>query len=101
MDEPVQNLADIYFLAFMALVKRMAIFRQVVLSTADGNVAELIKRQMVSGSLVEGAPRCVQWEWLSFDPENGPEVRFFDAREAAALRLRTEGGEPSAAPRLQ
>lgn len=101
MDEPVQNLADIYFLAFMALVKRMATFRQVVLSTADGNVAELIRRQMVSGSLAEGAPRCIQWEWLSFDPENGPEVRLFDAREAAALLLRTERGKASGSPRLQ
>jgi DNA repair protein SbcC/Rad50 len=72
LDEPVQNLSDVQFLAFIMFVKRIALKRQVILSTADSNIAELFRRQMVSGGWSNGEPRYAQFEWRSFDPFTGP-----------------------------
>lgn len=71
LDEPVQNLDDVHFLAFITLIKRIAGSRQVIFSTADSNVAELFRRQMKSSW---DAARYVQWEWRAFDPITGPDV---------------------------
>lgn len=73
LDEPVQNLDDIHFLAFMTLIKRVAMVRQVVLSTADKNIAELFRRQMKSTWAREKG-HYVQYEWRDFDPKEGPDV---------------------------
>jgi energy-coupling factor transporter ATP-binding protein EcfA2 len=73
LDEPVQNLDDIRFLSFMTLLKRVALRRQVVFSTADSNIAELFTRQMRSraaGSTVD----FVHHEWRDFDARRGPRV---------------------------
>ena len=76
LDEPVQNLADVHFLAFIALIKRVALSRQIILSTADANVAELFRRQMVSSIWARQPGRYVHYEWLSFDSKRGPEVNI-------------------------
>ncbi len=71
LDEPIQNLDDLHFLAFVTLMKRVAGSRQVILSTADRNVAELIRRQMKSSW---EAREYVQYEWRGFDAASGPDV---------------------------
>jgi ABC-type enterochelin transport system ATPase subunit len=73
MDEPIQNLDDLHFLAFLTLLKRVALDCQVVVSTADSNVAELFERQMHSASL-SGEVSYVGYEWRDFDPVEGPFV---------------------------
>jgi uncharacterized protein YoxC len=72
LDEPVQNLDDVHFLAFITLTKRVALSRQVIFSTADTNIAELFRRQMKSSSAGDG--QYIQYEWRSFDPRGGPDI---------------------------
>jgi DNA repair exonuclease SbcCD ATPase subunit len=72
LDEPIQNLDDVHFLAFIALAKRIVLSRQMILSTADKNVAEIFKRQMLG---LNGGLRYRQYEWQGFDPKKGPDVR--------------------------
>jgi DNA repair exonuclease SbcCD ATPase subunit len=71
LDEPVQHLDDLHFLGFVSLLKRVGLSRQVVLSTADANVAEIITRQMHS-SWAELPTDFIRYDWQSFDPETGP-----------------------------
>jgi DNA repair exonuclease SbcCD ATPase subunit len=71
LDEPVQNLDDLNFLAFVALLKRIVEHRQVVVATADGNVEAIIARQLRNWN--EG--RFAHYVWESFTPERGPSVR--------------------------
>lgn len=71
LDEPVQHLDDLHFLGFVSLLKRVGLSRQVVLSTADANVAEIITRQMHS-SWAELPTDFIRYDWHSFDPETGP-----------------------------
>jgi DNA repair exonuclease SbcCD ATPase subunit len=73
LDEPVQHLDDLHFLGFVSLLKRVGLSRQVILSTADANVAEIITRQMQS-SWAELPTDFVRYDWHSFDPETGPSV---------------------------
>jgi len=73
LDEPVQHLDDLHFLGFVSLLKRVGLSRQVVLSTADANVAEIITRQMQS-SWAELPTDFIRYDWHSFDPETGPKV---------------------------
>jgi DNA repair exonuclease SbcCD ATPase subunit len=73
LDEPVQHLDDLHFLGFVSLLKRVGLSRQVVLSTADANVAEIITRQMQS-SWAERPTDFTRYDWHSFDPETGPRV---------------------------
>jgi exonuclease SbcC len=88
LDEPVQNLDDIHFLAFIALVKRVALTRQVIFSTADGNIAELFRRQMKSVAAVDG--QYVQYEWRSFDPKSGPDITRVDSLARGISRRTTQ-----------
>jgi hypothetical protein len=74
LDEPVQNLDDIHFLAFMTLIKRIALTTQVIVSTADSNIAELFLRQMKSG-WPTATSNFVRYEWQTFDPRTGPTIR--------------------------
>ncbi len=62
---------DLHFLGFVSLLKRVGLSRQVVLSTADANVAEIITRQMHS-SWAELPTDFIRYDWHSFDPETGP-----------------------------
>jgi DNA repair exonuclease SbcCD ATPase subunit len=73
LDEPIQNLDDIHFLAFIALIRRVAPSRQVIISTADNNIAEIFGRQMRSTWASESS-QYAHYEWLDFDPVLGPRV---------------------------
>jgi DNA repair exonuclease SbcCD ATPase subunit len=73
LDEPVQNLDDLHFLGFIALVRRLAKSRQVILSTADSNISEIFRRQMKS-SAATSTTSYVQYEWRRFDRHDGPEI---------------------------
>lgn len=79
LDEPIQSLDDLNFLSFITLIRRVSSSRQVILSTADSNIAELFRRQMKSSSK-DSASTYVQWEWKSFDPRSGPRVERIDVR---------------------
>jgi DNA repair exonuclease SbcCD ATPase subunit len=81
LDEPVQNLDDLHFLAFLTLVKRIALSRQVIISTADSNIAGLLRRQLRSWS-VSNRKWC-EYEWVAFDPLKGPTVRRHEGRQIA------------------
>lgn len=84
LDEPVQHLDDLHFLGFVSLLKRVGLNRQVVLSTADGNVAEIITRQLQS-TWAEASADFVRYDWQSFDPNSGPRVVRHDGiRKAVA-----------------
>jgi DNA repair exonuclease SbcCD ATPase subunit len=85
LDEPVQNLADVQFLAFLSFVKRVALGRQVILSTADSNIAELFRRQMASSAWSRQPGRYVHYEWLGFDAKAGPDIRLLDASDESIL----------------
>jgi DNA repair exonuclease SbcCD ATPase subunit len=82
LDEPVQHLDDLHFLGFVSLLKRIGLSRQVVLSTADANVAEIITRQMQS-SWVEQPTDFIRYDWHSFDPETGPRVVMLSSAKQA------------------
>jgi exonuclease SbcC len=73
MDEPVQNLDDLHFLAFMSLAKRVALDKQVIFSTADSNIAEIFRRQMKS-SWSRGIDDYAEYEWTDFAPREGPTI---------------------------
>jgi hypothetical protein len=73
LDEPIQHLDDLHFLGFVSLLKRVGLATQVLLSTADSNVAEIITRQMQS-SWAERPTDFMRYDWRSFDPETGPTV---------------------------
>jgi hypothetical protein len=65
-------------------LKRVGLSRQVVLSTADANVAEIITRQMQS-SWAELPTDFIRYDWHSFDPESGPKVDMRNSlKEAVA-----------------
>jgi DNA repair exonuclease SbcCD ATPase subunit len=84
LDEPVQHLDDLHFLGFVSLLKRVGLARQVVMSTADANVAEIITRQMQS-SWAERPSDFTRYDWHSFDPKTGPSVGpWCSARRAVA-----------------
>jgi DNA repair exonuclease SbcCD ATPase subunit len=78
LDEPVQNLDDLHFLAFLTLVKRVALSRQVIISTADSNVAAILRRQLNSWA-VKNRTWC-EYEWEAFQPESGPVIRRHDGK---------------------
>jgi DNA repair exonuclease SbcCD ATPase subunit len=82
LDEPVQHLDDLHFLGFVSLLKRFGLSRQVVLSTADANVTEIITRQMHS-SWAELPNDFIRYDWQSFDPETGPSVTIQRGPEQA------------------
>jgi predicted nucleic acid-binding Zn-ribbon protein len=90
LDEPVQNLADVQFLAFLSFVKRVALGRQVILSTADSNIAELFGRQMASSAWSRQKGRYAHYEWLSFDSKTGPDVARLDTSTGTSLRRREQ-----------
>jgi exonuclease SbcC len=81
LDEPVQNLDDLHFLAFITLIKRIALSRQVIVSTADSNIAEVLRRQLRSWS--GGSRRWCEYEWVGFDPINGPAVTRRESQKIA------------------
>jgi hypothetical protein len=84
LDEPVQHLDDLHFLGFVSLLKRVGLARQVVMSTADANVAEIITRQMQS-SWAENPSDFTRYDWHSFDPRTGPNVSVWsNIRQAVA-----------------
>jgi DNA repair exonuclease SbcCD ATPase subunit len=81
LDEPVQNLDDLHFLAFLTLLKRIALSRQVIISTADSNIAEVLRRQLRSWSVKNR--RWCEYEWVAFQPESGPTIRRRESRQMA------------------
>jgi recombinational DNA repair ATPase RecF len=81
LDEPVQNLDDLHFLAFLTLLKRIALSRQVIISTADSNIAEILRRQPRSWSVKNR--RWCEYEWVGFQPESGPTIRRRESRQMA------------------
>jgi len=83
LDEPVQHLDDLHFLGFVGLLKRVCLSRQIVLSTADANAAEIITRQMRS-SWAELPADFIRYDWHSFDPETGPKVASLTSARAVA-----------------
>jgi DNA repair exonuclease SbcCD ATPase subunit len=83
LDEPVQHLDDLHFLGFVSLLKRVGLSRQVVMSTADANVAEIITRQMES-SWAELSTDFIRYDWHSFDPKAGPSVETLSRAKRAA-----------------
>ena len=83
LDDPVQHLDDLHFLRFVGLLKRIGLTRQVLLSTADENVAEIVTRQMNS-SWARNSSDFARYDWLSFDPNEGPEVVSHTRARAAA-----------------
>jgi DNA repair exonuclease SbcCD ATPase subunit len=76
MDEPVQHLDDVNFLGFVSLLKRVGLSTQVVMSTADTNVTEIITRQMQS-SWIERPGDFVRYDWHSFEAKSGPRVEMW------------------------
>jgi predicted nucleic acid-binding Zn-ribbon protein len=88
LDEPVQNLADLQFLAFLSFVKRVALGRQVILSTADSNIAELFRRQMASSAWSRQKGRYVHYEWHGFDSKSGPQIERLDTSAGPSRRRR-------------
>jgi DNA repair exonuclease SbcCD ATPase subunit len=83
LDEPVQHLDDLHFLAFVSLLKRVGLSRQVVMSTADANFAEIITRQMES-SWAELSTDFIRYDWHSFDPKAGPSIETRSSAKRAA-----------------
>jgi DNA repair exonuclease SbcCD ATPase subunit len=83
LDEPVQHLDDLHFLGFVSLLKRVGLSRQVVMSTADTNVAEIITRQMQS-SWAELSTDFIRYDWHSFDPKAGPSIETLSSAKRAA-----------------
>ena len=83
LDEPVQNLDDVRFLALLTLLKRLAMSKQVVLSTSDDRVVELIRRQARSSWAVNSQD-FVEYQWVGFDARLGPSVRTVPLRGTAA-----------------
>lgn len=81
LDEPVQNLDDLHFLAFLTLLKRVALSRQVIISTADSNIAEILRRQLRSWSVRNR--RWCEYEWVGFQPESGPMIRRHEGKQMA------------------
>ena len=73
MDEPVQNLDDLHFLAFMSLAKHLALDRQVVFSTADASITEIFRRQ-VKSSWSQRPDDYSGYEWTDFSPLQGPTI---------------------------
>jgi hypothetical protein len=90
LDEPVQNLADVQFLAFLSFVKRVALGRQVILSTADSNIAELFSRQMASSAWSRQKGRYAHYEWRSFDSKTGPDIGRLDRSVGPSPRQREQ-----------
>jgi exonuclease SbcC len=76
LDEPVQHLDDVNFLGFISLLKRVGLSTQVVMSTADANVTEIITRQMQS-SWAEKLGDFFRYDWQSFDAESGPRIEMW------------------------
>ena len=81
LDEPVQNLDDLHFLAFLTLVKRVALSRQVIISTADSNVAEIFRRQLRSWAVRDR--RWCEYEWVAFHPQDGPTIKRHEGKQIA------------------
>lgn len=73
LDEPVQHLDDVNFLGFVSLLKRIGLTTQVVMSTADANVTEIITRQMLSSWALKPLD-FVRYDWQSWHTESGPGV---------------------------
>jgi DNA repair exonuclease SbcCD ATPase subunit len=82
LDEPVQHLDDVNFLGFVSLLKRIGLSTQVVMSTADSNVTEIITRQMQSSWAVNPSD-FVRYDWQSFDTETGPLVEVWRSTKRA------------------
>lgn len=81
LDEPVQNLDDLHFLAFLTLIKRVALTRQVIVSTADSNIGRVFTRQLSAWS-DQGRGWC-EYQWTGFDPQTGPVIRRNSGRRRA------------------
>ncbi|WP_279426341.1 AAA family ATPase [Anaeromyxobacter terrae] len=71
LDEPVQHLDDVKFLNFVEVLKRVAQERQVIVSTADRNIGDLLKLKMQRWGNATGN-RVVAHEFVDFDRETGP-----------------------------
>jgi DNA repair exonuclease SbcCD ATPase subunit len=82
LDEPVQNLDDVHFLALLTLLKRIALTSQVILSTSDGNIAELVQRQMES-SWCRSPEDYSHYHWRGFSATGGPDIEEIAIRKSA------------------
>ena len=81
LDEPVQNLDDLHFLAFLTLLKRVSLSRQVIISTADSNIAEILRKQLRSWPAKNH--RWCEYEWIAFEPEAGPTITRRESKQIA------------------
>jgi hypothetical protein len=82
LDEPVQNLDDVHFLALVTLLKRVALTSQVIISTADKNIAEIIHRQ-VESTWYRTEQDYAHHKWDAFSPQEGPNVIAVPIRTSA------------------
>ncbi len=82
LDEPVQNLDDVHFLALLTLLKRIALTSQVIISTSDRNIGELIHRQAES-SWCRGPQDFSHYRWRGFSATGGPDIQEVALRTSA------------------
>ncbi len=84
MDDPLQNLDTVNLLGLADLLRRVRASRQVLVSTHDDRLADLLSRKLrpLSGS---GRTRVVKFETWTRD---GPIVEQFDVpADVAPLKL--------------
>jgi DNA repair exonuclease SbcCD ATPase subunit len=98
LDEPVQNLDDVNLLNFIELVRHVARSHQVILSTANANLAELLEVKLGLWAAAENQ-EVVMHEFMDFDRADGPRLKtkisLLDAGAAPAFRtLKPVAAEP-------
>lgn len=84
LDEPVQNMDDVNFVRFLDLIRRLAETHQVVVSTADKNIGELLKRKLLLWA--DGkAKTAIIHRFEAFDVEKGPTIVTEDLNRIRAV----------------
>jgi DNA repair exonuclease SbcCD ATPase subunit len=84
LDEPVQNMDDVNFVRFLDLVRRLAETHQVVVSTADKNIGELLERKLRLWADGQTKTALVH-RFRAFDIETGPEIVTEEIRPLRAV----------------
>lgn len=84
LDEPVQNMDDVNFVRFLDLIRRLAETHQVVVSTADKNIGELLRRKLLLWA--DGPSKtAVIHHFEAFDVERGPRIVTEDLHRLRAV----------------
>jgi len=73
LDEPVQNMDDVNFVRFLDLIRRLAETHQIVVSTADKNIGELLERKLRLWADGDTKTALVH-RFEAFDIETGPNI---------------------------